>query len=380
MPRFAVVTVVCLLMAGLSPSTRAQTPTATVTQKSFSFCTVDDSAGHMIWATPVFEYEHPSADNFSRTLEMATDFHAFIGSKGGTGDKTCAFASNDRATAEAARNEQRSILTSRFMGLVAINKWQDVAWTPKPWTPALAAKPAVVRKYFYCYGTDTDQRKTLASSVASEVFEMSMDGADPMTPYALAERYGKQFDRNVIEVHGLTRANSSCYFKDTHAEAEKSLRDYRKNFSGYKMPFTDVAWQPIGGATATSSVTAPTTATGSETPAPTPVTPASAPAPARIGVRVTDVTPEVALGLGMDKARGALVIEVFQGSPAIAAGLKPMDIVLEINGQPLDKSTDLPMISSRLPAGKAVTLRVWRERALQDVLIDIAGSPAAATQ
>lgn len=86
------------------------------------------------------------------------------------------------------------------------------------------------------------------------------------------------------------------------------------------------------------------------------------------------------MGLGMDKARGALVIEVFQGSPAIAAGLKPMDIVLEINGKPLDKSTDLPMISSHLPAGKAITLRLWCERALHDVLIDIAGSPAAATQ
>lgn len=87
------------------------------------------------------------------------------------------------------------------------------------------------------------------------------------------------------------------------------------------------------------------------------------------------------MGLGMEKARGALVIEVFQGSPAIAAGLKPMDIVLEINGKPLDKSTDLRMISSHLPAGKAITLRLWREqRALHDVLIDIAGSPAAATQ
>lgn len=198
MPRFAVVAVVGLLMAGLSPSTRAQTRTTTATQKSFSFCTVDDSAQHMIWATPVFEYEHPSADSFSRTLEMATDFHAFIGSKRGTVDKTCAFASNDGATAEDARNEQRSILTSRFMRLVAINKWQDVAWTPKP---------AVVRKYFYCYGTDTNQRKTLASSEASEVFEMSMNGADPMTPCALAEEYGKQFDRYVVEVHGLTRAN-----------------------------------------------------------------------------------------------------------------------------------------------------------------------------
>ena len=53
---------------------------------------------------------------------MATEFHNLINSIGGGGDKECALASTNRAAVEASRNEQRGILTARFMGLVSINK------------------------------------------------------------------------------------------------------------------------------------------------------------------------------------------------------------------------------------------------------------------
>ena len=378
MQRIAIAAVVALLAGFLSPSTRAQTPLAPATQKGFSFCTVHDVAGHKVWASPVFEYEYPSADGSSRTLEMATDFHNLIGSMGGAGDKVCALASSDRAAVEASRDEQRGILTARFMGVLAINKWMDVAWTPKPWTPALMAKPAVVSRHFYCYGTDTDQRATLASTVASPVFETSMDGADPMAPYTLAEQYGKEFTRYVVEVHGLTQANPSCHFKDTQAEAEKALRDYRKTFSGFNLKFADVAWRPTGEAIAPAGAVAPIMpppATGSMPPP----DPFAIPVPqARIGVRVTDVTPALAVALGLDRARGALVIEALQGTPAMAAGLKPMDVVLSINQQAVEQSTDLPVISGRLPAGMPALLRVWRERAEIELRVDIAGPPVAA--
>lgn len=252
MQRIAVAAVVCLLTALLSPFSRAQSATLPATQKGFSFCTVHDTAGRTVWASPVFEYEYSPGEGGNRMPEMATEFHALVGSMGGAGDKSCAVAHADRETVEGWRNEQRSILTARFMGVVRTNKWLDVAWTPKPWTPALMVKPAVVSKHFYCYGTDTDQRTVLASSVASPVFEMSMDGADPMAPYALAEQYNKEFTRYVVDVHGLTQANPSCYFKDTRAEAEKALRDYRKMFSGFNTKFADVAWRPSGGAIASS--------------------------------------------------------------------------------------------------------------------------------
>jgi hypothetical protein len=382
MQRIAVVAIVCL--AGLlSPASRAQSPPTTpATQKGFSFCSIHDTAGRTVWASPVFEYEYPSGDSGSRTSEMATDFHDFIGSMGGAGDKNCASADADRAAVEAFRNEQRSILTQRFMGVVRANAWLDVAWTPKPWAPVLMAKPAVVSKHFYCYGTDTDQGNVRAASVASPVFEASMDGTDPMAPYTLAEEYGKEFTRYVVDVQGLTQANPSCYFKDTRAEADKALRDYRRMFSGFNLKFADVAWRPTGKSSAPPSApasTAPPTATGSMlSPVPVAVSSAVPATQGRIGVRFAEVTPELALGLGMETARGALVIEVQKDSPAMAAGLKPMDVVLGINQQAVEQATDLPVISHRLPAGKPASLRVWRERAEHQLLVHVAGSPTAA--
>ena len=374
MQRIAVTAVVCLFAGLLSPHSRAQSGTSPATQKGFSFCTVHDTAGRTLWASPVFEVEYPSSDPLSRTQEMATDFHNFIGGMGGAGDKQCASATADRAAVEAFRNEQRSILTQRFMGVVRTNKWLDVAWTPRPWTPALSMKPPVASKHFYCYGTDTDLR----ASVASPVFEMDVGGADPMAPYTQADEYNMQFARDVVAVHGLNNANPACYFKDTHAEADKALRDYRRMFSGFNLKFTDVAWRPTNSSTAPPVAPAPVTppSTTGSTP---PSTPAAAPR-VPLGVRIAEVTPAVALGLGMDTAHGALVIEVLQGSPAMAAGLKAMDVVLSINEQAVNLFSDLPEISSRLPPGKQASLRVWRERAQQVVLVNIAGPVADPAQ
>ena len=53
----------------------------------------------------------------------------------------------------------------------------------------------------------------------------------------------------------------------------------------------------------------------------------------------------------MDRARGALVVETLTGSPAEAAGIKPLDVVLSINQQAVNQFADLPVIVSRLPAG-----------------------------
>lgn len=376
MQRLAATVVVGLLTAFLSPSSSAQSATWPATQKGFSFCTVHDTAGRTVWASPVFEYEYSPGEPGYRTPEMATEFHALIGSMGGAGDKTCSVANADRATVEGWRDEQRDILTARFMGVLRTHKWLDVAWTPKPWTPALMAKPAVVSKHFYCYGTDTDQGNLRASSVASPVFEGSMDGTDPMAPYTLAEEYGKQFTRYVIDVHGLTQANPSCDFKDTQAEADKALHDYRRMFSGYNLKFVDVVWRPAGEAIATPAAPAsrdPASAPSAAAPS------TEANAPVRIGVSVAEVTPALALGLGLAQARGALVVEVLPGSPALAAGLKPMDVVLAINDQAVGQSTDLPVISSGLPAGRPASLRVWRERAEIDLQVHIDGSPVDAS-
>lgn len=372
MQRFAAV-IACASVACLSPTLRAQSPAPPATRHAFSYCTVIDTAGHKVWASPVFEYEYAptNPDQFSRTQDMATEFHAFVGSMGGAGDKACQFAYGGQAELEAQRNESRAILTRRFMGMVRTHKWMDVPWTPKPWSPAtVAARPAVVTKYFYCYASDMspNQRKT----VAALVFDVSLDGSDPLAAYKHAEAYGKEFTRDVATAHGLAQAYPQCYFKDTRAEAEKALHDYRKLFSGFNLRFTDVTWRPTQPLAATPPAdAAPVAASAAEARTP--------PAQGTLGIKVDAVTPSLAQALGMDRARGALVIEVQKGHPAEAAGLKPMDVVLGINRQTLAQATDLPALISHLPAGAPVTVQLWRERAGHEVRVDLPGQPTAVT-
>lgn len=369
MQRFAAV-VACVFAGCLSPTLRAQSPAPPATQHAFSYCSVIDTAGHKVWASPVFEYEYDPANagQFSRTQEMATEFHTFVGSMGGAGDKACQVANGDQPELEALRNESRAILTKRFMGMIRAHKWMDITWTPKPWSPATeATKPAAVTKYFYCYATDmaADQRKT----VAALVFEMSVDSSDPVAAYTQATAYGKEFTRDVAAAYGLAQAYPDCFFKDTRAEAEKALHDYRKTFSGFNLRFTDVTWHP----TRESAATPP----AATTPAAPAAEPGAVPAQGTLGIRIDTVTPSLALALGMDRARGALVVEVLKGSRAEVAGLKPMDVVLSVNQQVVDQATDLPVMTSRLTPGASVSFLLWRERAEHEVRVELSG-PAAA--
>jgi serine protease Do len=63
---------------------------------------------------------------------------------------------------------------------------------------------------------------------------------------------------------------------------------------------------------------------------------ASAPAPERLGVTVTDITPEVARQAGLSpNAQGVVVTDVAPGGLAAEAGLRPGDVIQEVNRQPV---------------------------------------------
>ncbi len=81
-----------------------------------------------------------------------------------------------------------------------------------------------------------------------------------------------------------------------------------------------------------------------------------------IGVRIQAVTPELAEGLGLDRARGALVAEVTAGGPAEAGGLQVRDVILAFDGKPVPDSRALPRLVAETEIGRTVTLDVWRDR------------------
>ena len=80
----------------------------------------------------------------------------------------------------------------------------------------------------------------------------------------------------------------------------------------------------------------------------------------RIGVQIQDLTPEFAEALGTTHQRGALVSQVIPGTPAEAAGIEAGDVVIEMNGEPVEGSADLRNKVGMLRVGDAVNLTVVR--------------------
>ena len=66
--------------------------------------------------------------------------------------------------------------------------------------------------------------------------------------------------------------------------------------------------------------------------------------------------------LGLERVRGALVADVFSGTPAAEAGLEPLDVILEVDGKPIEDEDDLRNRISLSRVGSEVSLTVWRDR------------------
>jgi serine protease Do len=79
-----------------------------------------------------------------------------------------------------------------------------------------------------------------------------------------------------------------------------------------------------------------------------------------LGVGLQGVTPELADSFGLKEAKGALVSQVFRGTPAEKAGLKQGDVILEFDGKEIEESGDLPRVVASTPVGKTVKIKVFR--------------------
>ena len=81
-----------------------------------------------------------------------------------------------------------------------------------------------------------------------------------------------------------------------------------------------------------------------------------------LGVRIQQVTKEIAEIQELDEPRGALIAGVSDESPAEKAGIKPGDIILEFDGQKIKTMRNLPRIVANTKVGKNVVVKIWREK------------------
>jgi serine protease Do len=92
----------------------------------------------------------------------------------------------------------------------------------------------------------------------------------------------------------------------------------------------------------------------------------------RIGVQIEPVTKEIAESIGLGKAQGALINQIEPGAPADKAGLEAGDVILKIDGKPIEKSVDLPRLVGNTPPGTKSTLTVFRRGSTKELSIVIA--------
>ena len=80
-----------------------------------------------------------------------------------------------------------------------------------------------------------------------------------------------------------------------------------------------------------------------------------------LGVKIQGVTDEIAEGLGMDEAMGALVAGVTEGGPAADAKLESGDVIVEFDGRDVPEMRDLPRMVAETEIGSDVYVVVIRD-------------------
>jgi serine protease Do len=96
----------------------------------------------------------------------------------------------------------------------------------------------------------------------------------------------------------------------------------------------------------------------------------------RLGVTIQEVNQSLASSFGMDRARGALVSSVAEGSPAQKAGIKPGDVVLKLDGEAIQRSIELSSRVAGMKPGSTAKLEVWREGKPQSLSVSIGEAPS----
>jgi serine protease DegQ len=94
-----------------------------------------------------------------------------------------------------------------------------------------------------------------------------------------------------------------------------------------------------------------------------------------IGVEVQELTPPVAESFKLAGTRGALIAGVLRGGPADKAGIKPGDVLLEVQGKPVADPAAMLNLIAALPPGSPATMKVKRQGHDVDASVTVGRRP-----
>lgn len=94
-----------------------------------------------------------------------------------------------------------------------------------------------------------------------------------------------------------------------------------------------------------------------------------------LGVRIQDVTRDVARSLGLPRSSGALVFQVEPDSAAAKAGIKVQDVILAWNDQDVASSSQLPPMVGATDPGSKAKVRIFRDGKQQTLTVTVGAAP-----
>ena len=94
-----------------------------------------------------------------------------------------------------------------------------------------------------------------------------------------------------------------------------------------------------------------------------------------LGVSIQPVTEQLARSYHLKEAKGAIIADVTEGSPAEKAGLKPDDVVIGVDGRDVRDNSDLTSYIASRPPDSTVHLKILRNAAEKDVAVTLGTFP-----
>ncbi|MCA0433529.1 MAG: Do family serine endopeptidase [Proteobacteria bacterium] len=94
-----------------------------------------------------------------------------------------------------------------------------------------------------------------------------------------------------------------------------------------------------------------------------------------LGVRIQGITPDLAEGLGLKEAKGAIISDVTEDSPALKAGLKQGDTILRANGQAIADARDLSRTIAKVKPGSEIPVDIIRNGKAETINVKIGVMP-----
>ncbi len=94
-----------------------------------------------------------------------------------------------------------------------------------------------------------------------------------------------------------------------------------------------------------------------------------------IGVEIQPVTPDIADSLGLKADKGALIADTQPDSPAAKAGVKTGDVILGVDGEPVEGPRELARKIAALGPNAEASLLVWHDGAQKTVSVKLGTLP-----